>query len=175
MEIRVAMPEDRDAISAIHLSAFPEGEREVVAGLAVALLDLEQNPGTLNLVAEEEDGELVGHVVFSPVSAEEAEGFRGAILAPLAVSPGFQKRGVGGRLIQEGIRCLREQSADALVVYGDPAYYGRFGFTVEAGKRYRAPYPLEMPFGWQGMEFATIREEVLHLRCVPALQKPDLW
>jgi len=64
-----------------------------------------------------------------------------------------------------------------LFVYGDPGYYSRFGFTVDAAERYIPPYKLEYPFGWQGIilgEFSTGKSPV-NITCVTALCDPEMW
>ena len=75
------------------------------------------------------EGQVVGHVLFSPVSVEVAPAsFRGVGLAPLAVTPEFQNQGIGIRLTQAGLAACRELGYEAAVVLGHPDYYPRFGF-----------------------------------------------
>ena len=79
---------------------------------------------TLSLVAEK-DRYVVGHILFSPVTIETAAGQVTAIgLAPMAVLPDQQRKGIGARLVQEGLAELRRLGHDAVVVVGHP----RFGF-----------------------------------------------
>ncbi|WP_047244295.1 GNAT family N-acetyltransferase [Chromobacterium subtsugae] len=86
---------------------------------------------TVSLVADD-GGEIVGHVAVSPVAMSSgAAGWHG--LGPISVSPARQKRGIGGQLMREALRVLREQGARCCVVLGDPAYYGRFGFRQQPG------------------------------------------
>jgi putative acetyltransferase len=61
-------------------------------------------------------------------------------LAPVAVSPAEQSRGVGAALCRAGIEAVRALGADAVVVLGHPAYYPRFGFSAEAAKPLASPY-----------------------------------
>jgi putative acetyltransferase len=89
---------------------------------------------TLSLVAEM-DGEVVGHVAFSPVRITLSEGdWHG--LAPLSVVPDWQRSGVGQVLVREGLRRIETLGAAGCVVLGDPEYYGRFGFRSDPGLRY---------------------------------------
>jgi putative acetyltransferase len=82
---------------------------------------------TLSLVAEVE-GEVVGHVAFSPV--EISDGSRDWYgLGPIAVRPGLQGRGIGSALILAGLERLNELGARGCILLGDPGYYGRFGFA----------------------------------------------
>ena len=84
---------------------------------------------TLSLVAEDE-GEVIGHVAFSPVSIEPAApGWYG--LGPVSVRPVRQARGTGSALIREGLETLRKSGAAGCVVVGEPDFYAKFGFRNE--------------------------------------------
>jgi putative acetyltransferase len=176
MNVRLATKDDADAIRGVHLSAFPENENEIVSKLAVDLLLETTAHPILSLVAET-DGKIVGHVAFSPVTMPSSAEFLGYLLAPLAVSPAHQKCGIGSRLIECGIERLAKTCGGILLVYGDPDYYGRFGFTVDAAIGYLPPYPLQYPFGWQGMAFtkACPLTAPIHIACVSPLINPALW
>lgn len=176
VNIREATIADREAIRHVHLSAFSEEERLIVAALAVNLLCQETNPGTLSLVGEIDDT-VVGHVAFSPVSSENITEWKGYILAPLGVKPNFQKRRIGSALIENGIAQLSARGANVVFVYGDPKYYGKFGFRADTASRYLLPYELQYPFGWQAI---VLDDKVavgasLNISCVAALCDPELW
>jgi putative acetyltransferase len=176
MQIRLATQQDADQVRGVHLSAFPADEGQIVSKLAVDLLSEETTPATVSLVAEV-DGVAVGHVAFSPVAIESAVGFRGYILAPLAVRPDYQKRCIGSRLVENGIQRLSAMSASILFVYGDPKYYGRFGFRAGTAESYVPPYALRYPFGWQGIILGAARSGASPARiaCVASLSDPALW
>ncbi len=174
--IRPASLSDRSALRALYESAFPKEEAPLVTRLALDLLEESSEPPVLSLVLCEGE-HLLAHVAFSPAPVEALPDLRVWILAPLAVQPERQKQGHGSALVREGLKRMRGQRCDVLMVYGDPEYYGRFGFGVEGASLYRAPYPLQMLFGWQCMEMSgrPAPEKPLQLRCVPALQRPELW
>lgn len=176
MEIRTADQDDRDTVRGIHLSAFPEGESGLIANLAVDLLSLETTPVTLSLVAESE-GSAVGHVAFSPVAFLESESVQGHILAPLAVNPARQKSGIGSALVEEGLRRLSATGTSIFFVYGDPKFYGRFGFRGDAAEPFTPPYDLKYPFGWQAITLDELlaRQCAGPIACVSALCNPELW
>jgi len=136
LEIRPSRTDDRDEIRRVHTSAFPtDGE----ARLVDALLDAEQD--VVSLVAEA-DGRVVGHILFSPVTVEPHAGStQGLGLAPLAVLPELQKRGVGSALTRTGIEACRDLGYGFLVVLGHTAYYPRFGFSRAL------PHGLENEYG----------------------------
>jgi putative acetyltransferase len=174
--IRTATREDADAVRCVYMSAFPEGEGDIVSKLAVDLLFEATEPPIHSLLAEAE-GAVVGHVAFSPVRGRDTKELLGYILAPLAVRSDSQKRGIGSRLIKSGIERLSALGAGVLLVYGDPRYYGRFGFTVDAAEGSIPPYTLQYPLGWQGMALGGcgVRKPAVRISCVSALNNPVLW
>ena len=88
---------------------------------------------SVSLVADS-NGEIIGHIAFSQVHLSDgSSGWFG--LGPLAVSPRFQRRGVGSALVEAGLAWLQELQAAGCVVLGDPAYYGRFGFQADTALR----------------------------------------
>ena len=176
MHIRTATSLDRDDIHSVHWSAFAEGENEVVSKLAVNLLLEEATPNTISLVAETE-GIVVGHVAFSPVIIDNNKNFQGYILAPLGVKPDYQKRRIGSKLIESGMQQLSTMGVDIIFVYGDPKYYSKFGFSVDAAKRYIPPYKLQYPFGWQGIALneSSAGKSSVKIACVTSLSDPALW
>ena len=174
--IRNATDSDRENIRDLYLQAFSDDEKEIVASLASNLLNEETTPPTLSLVTEIE-GSLAGHIVFSPVTPDTATDLRGYILAPLAVRPEYQLRGIGSKLIESGIEHLKKNGIDVIFVYGDPAYYARFGFQSETAIKYIPPYELEYPSGWLAIAFnetGRINESV-KISCVGPLLNPKLW
>ncbi|KAB2685397.1 MULTISPECIES: GNAT family N-acetyltransferase [Brucella/Ochrobactrum group] len=148
MHIRKEMPQDAAEIRRLTDEAFRtvaysnQKEGEIVDALRAA------KALTLSLVAEE-DGQVLGHVAFSPVQiGGEDKGWYG--LGPVSVSPDRQGEGIGGKLIREGLALLRAAGAKGCVLLGDPGYYGRFGF--KADQRLKLPgVPPEyfqcLPFG----------------------------
>jgi putative acetyltransferase len=125
IDIRSECDADHAAIRAVVTKAFS-------SGVEARLVDLlrQRKKAPISLVANLGD-RIVGHALFSPITIESApEAFRGLGLAPVAVLPDFQRRGIGSRLIREGLERCREGGYDAVVVLGHPAYYPRFGFRT---------------------------------------------
>jgi len=80
------------------------------------------------LVAEQ-DGAIVGHILFSPLAIEGTERPCAAVaLGPMAVLPSHQHRGIGRRLVEEGIMACKERGHTRIIVVGHPQYYPWFGF-----------------------------------------------
>ncbi len=93
------------------------------------------------LVAERAS-QLVGAILFSDLSIETSSGTVEAIaLAPLAVLPSEQRKGIGSELARAGLDACREQGHRIVIVLGDPEYYGRFGFSSELAKALKSPFP----------------------------------
>jgi putative acetyltransferase len=176
MHVRIATSLDQDNVHSVQWSAFAGGEREIISKLAVNLLAEETTPQTISLVAETE-GAVVGHVAFSPVTIDSNKNFQGYILAPLGVKPDYQKRRIGTKLIESGMQKLSRMDVDILFVYGDPQYYSRFGFSVDAAERYIPPYKLQYPFGWQGTALNECKngKSFVKTACVTSLCDPALW
>ncbi|MEA5465979.1 GNAT family N-acetyltransferase [Leptothoe sp. PORK10 BA2] len=176
MHIRLASLLDRDSIRCLHLSAFPEEEREAVAALAVNLLAEKTTPETFAFVAET-DHIVMGHIAFSPVSDINTDKFQGYLLAPLAVHPQFQKQGIGTGLVEAGMQHLLQLAVDIVFVYGSPQYYSRFGFDPGFASEYVPPYQLKYSFGWQAksLKDGNTFPASAKLSCVPSLRDPQLW
>ncbi|TCM18974.1 putative acetyltransferase [Novosphingobium sp. PhB165] len=120
---------DAAAIGALVTAAFLGAEHS--SGTEAAIVDALRASGMLSVsLVAEEDGLIVGHVAFSPVTMDGTDlGWFG--LGPVAVSPDHQRRGIGARLIEAGLARLRDAGAQGCVVLGDPAYYARFGFEID--------------------------------------------
>ncbi len=126
MDIRPERPGDADVIRRVTTAAFKLNEHS--QGTESAIIDALRKAGalTLSLVATL-DGEVVGHVAFSPVTIDgEALGWFG--LGPVSVRPDLQRQGIGSALIRDGLSRLKKAGADGCVLVGDPDYYRRFGF-----------------------------------------------
>ena len=137
MVIRAEIREDGPAIRSVNESAFGSAHE---ADLVDALREV-ASP-FVSLVAVEGD-QVVGHILFSPVSVEtEGGGFCALGLGPMAVLPGYQKRGVGSRLVREGLRECGRLGHRIVFVLGHPEYYPRFGFTPAKQKGLTCEYPV---------------------------------
>ena len=126
MIIRKETVVDIEAISEVTIAAFKtlaisnHTEQFIIKALRSA------EALTVSLVAEI-DGQIVGHIAFSPVTVSDgAIGWCG--LGPIAVSPEHQKQGIGKSLINKGLSLLKELDGQGCALVGDPTYYKRFGF-----------------------------------------------
>lgn len=115
--------EDRSAIDSVLRQAFPT-EAEA---LLVDLLRKQVDP-IISLVAEKAGNGIVGHILFSPVVLKGHSDLKLMGLAPVAVVPEYQRKGIGTALTRAGLDECRRLGVAAVVVLGYPEYYGRFGF-----------------------------------------------
>ena len=181
VRVRQVAGDDRPSVLAVHQAAFGDEEGADIVRLVDALLSDESTPAnpdlaTLNLVAVS-GAVVIGHVAFSPVNIAGADNLAATILAPLGVDPGRQKSGVGVALVEHGLSRLASNGVDLVFVYGDPAYYGRFGFAADAAVRFAAPHPLQFPFGWQARALSERGSAAGggQVSCVAPLDDPTLW
>jgi putative acetyltransferase len=139
-EIRPEQPDDADGIRTLNRAAF-EGEAEA------KLVDLLRERGRVivSLVAME-DGQVVGQVLFTEVTVTPPVPFKGVGLAPLAVLPGFQNRGIGTELGHKGLALCRDLGFDFAVVLGHTEYYPRFGFKKASDFGIGNDYNVDDPF-----------------------------
>jgi putative acetyltransferase len=121
--IRPELSTDIAAIRHVNVQAFGQDKEAV-------LIDKLRKHGmlTLSLVAVQDD-KLVGHIAFSPVVIEsKLTHFEAITLAPIAVLPEYQRRGIGGQLIRAGLAECRNLGHEIVVIVGYSEYYPRFGF-----------------------------------------------
>jgi putative acetyltransferase len=124
IEVRHERPEDQAHVRRVNELAFGQpNEADLVDALRAA------GAATVSMVAVRA-GQVVGHILFSPVTVGSPSGDFSAIgLAPMAVLPDRQRRGIGSRLVRAGLDELRRAGHEIVVVLGHPAYYPRFGFV----------------------------------------------
>lgn len=118
--IREERPGDEASVRHVNVEAFSSPDE---ADLVDALRDA--CPHRLSLVAVDEGGTIVGHILFTPARLGDVEGMG---LAPMAVAPGHQRGGIGSRLVEAGLADLRARGCPYVIVLGHAEYYPRFGF-----------------------------------------------
>ncbi|MDR2956289.1 MAG: N-acetyltransferase [Prevotella sp.] len=138
------------------------------AGPIVSLLAFHQN-------------NAVGHILFTRAYFDEdKEQPMMHILAPLAVKPEYQRRGIGGMLIKAGIQKLQAKGSNLVFVLGHKDYYPRYSFIPHASHLgYPAPYPIPEEYSdcWMVQEISKKGFEIGKgkIRCSDVLNKPEHW
>ena len=92
-------------------------------------------------------------------------------------APQALPEGLGQALIRFGLEVLAGQGATVAITYGDPAYYGRFGFAPLSEGVIRSPVALSMPHGWLGQSLngQPIQPRRERPQCVEPFRNPALW
>lgn len=137
LTIRLEQEQDRGTVEALTREAFwnlyvPGASEHLV------LHNLRGSDGfihDLDFVAEL-DGMLVGNIVYTRSNILDASGRRHGVatFGPVSVLPVWQNRGIGSALIRHSLAAAAALGHTAVVIYGHPEYYGRFGFV--GGKQY---------------------------------------
>ena len=140
IQIRKEEPKDTDQVRAILRAAFlSHAESKLVDALR------ENGNAIISLVAVNGE-QVLGHILFSPVSTTPPSEAKGLGLAPVAVHPTMQWQGIGSQLIREGLKLCQELGYDYCVVLGDPKYYQRFGFEKASPFGIRNEYGVDNEF-----------------------------
>ena len=177
MQIRESTESDLDTVLSVERAAFG---RDTEADLARDLLtDLTAQP-LLSLLAFEGD-KAVGHILFTNARLADAQGQAPSLsfLAPLAVVPDRQKRGIGSQLIKTGLELLSASGIDLVFTAGHPGYYPRFGFQPAAPHGFVPPYPIpeEHADAWMvnALTSSLIESVTGRVICADPFMKPELW
>jgi putative acetyltransferase len=128
--VRPETEADRPASIEVELAAFGEPEE------ARIVETVRDEPGSFALVAEA-DGEVVGHVQLSTARVGPDEVLA---LGPIGVLPAYQRRGIGTALTAAALEDARRRGACAVILLGDPAWYGTRGFEPAARYGLANPY-----------------------------------
>jgi putative acetyltransferase len=138
MDLREERPGDRELVRDVQRLAFGD-HGPVVADLVDSLRETITPTDGLSLVAED-DGQLVGHVMFTRSLLDAPRRLVAVqVLSPLGVLPGHQERGIGSALVRHGLEVLAGRPAPLVFLEGDPRYYSRFGFAPGGELGFRKP------------------------------------
>jgi putative acetyltransferase len=178
IHIRETNNNDFNDIMLVEESAFGSHEE---AQLAADLLKDETALPVLSLLAFDGD-KAVGHILFTRAYIEKRDSNQPMIhiLAPLAVIPEYQNKGIGGMLINEGNRLLKEMGSQMVFVLGHIGYYDRYGFIPDAKSLgYEAPYPIpeEVKEAWMVQSLVSDKPHIPAgmVVCAIAMDKEEYW
>jgi putative acetyltransferase len=174
MEIVETSPADPGDALLVERAAFGQDDE---AELVRRLLDDAGARPLLSLLARD-DGRPVGHILFTAAHLDgPSRAVAAAILAPLAVVPEAQGKGVGGRLIARGVELLARSGVELVFVLGHPGYYPRHGFEPAGRHGLAAPYPISPEEAWMVRALrpgliGSVRGTVV---CAEAMDRPEYW
>ena len=178
MQIRPTKESDLHDVLLVEKAAFGTEEGQEIADLVNDLLGDPSAMPILSLIAIKEN-QVIGHILFTKAIIDSNHSISAVILAPLAVIPAAQSQGVGGQLINEGLKCLSESGVDLVFVLGHPEYYPRHGFRPAGILGFDAPYPIQQEHSdaWMVKE---LRSGVIGsvngtIQCSDTLNKPEHW
>jgi putative acetyltransferase len=179
LKIRKSTQSDLSEVLHVEKQAFGNDKGSEIVDLVNGLLSDPSALPLLSLLAVNKE-QAIGHILFTKASITNAKvSVSAAILAPLAVIPDAQSRGVGSQLIKEGLRLLSETGVDLVFVLGHPEYYPRHGFKPAGDLGFEAPYPIpdEHANAWMVQELhpgviGIVRGKVI---CADVLNHPEHW
>ena len=159
---------DTAAIESLYPKAFPDED------LLPLVRELLQDPTIAMSLVGAINAQVVGHVIFTNCGVT-GSCIKAALLGPLAVAPTWQRQGIGSALVRAGLQRQKEQ-VDLVFVLGDPAYYGRLGFTQEALIEPPFRLPVEWSEAWQSQYLVdTTLPCAGKLSVPPQWRQPSLW
>ena len=166
MHVRPEEPADALAVRRINQTAFSSAlEADIVEAIR------KQEKSVVSLVADS-NGQVVGHILFSPVSLSGKSKLRLMGLGPMAVLPSHQRKGIGSALVREGLDRCREMACDAVVVLGHPEYYSRFGFVpasrYEISCEYDVPDEVFMLLEFEPRSLEGVAGKVIYNEAFPS-------
>ena len=135
MIIRTEREPDVPAIHTLNVAAFGRTDE-------AELVDRLRHDGAIVAsLAAENEGQIVGHILFSRLVIENERASVNAVaLAPMAVMPSHQRQGIGTALVRAGLDACRSQGETIVIVLGHPAFYSRFGFSTALAARLESKY-----------------------------------
>jgi predicted N-acetyltransferase YhbS len=98
------------------------------------------------------DGRIIGNIVYSRARVVGDDGKEWPMLTfgPVSVLPEYQRQGIGSTLIHHTVSLAQQKGEKAIILFGDPAYYSRFGFKPSSA------YDITLPDGSSIDAFQTL-------------------
>ncbi len=178
MQIRESKKTDLHDLLDVERQAFGKEEGPVIVELVSGLFVDPTAKPLLSLIAVNND-RVIGHILFTKAHISLNKSVPAVLLAPLAVAPEAQGKGVGGKLVEEGLIMLSESEIALVFVLGHPDYYPRHGFKPAGKLGFEAPYPIpdEVADAWMVQELrpdiiGSVSGKVL---CANVLNHPEYW
>ena len=169
---------DRQEIEALFTRTFSDSEGEsegkLIGHLVHELVNGTETDDMFGFIATEQ-GQIVGCIFFTRLSFGSP--VKAFMLSPVAVDTAHQGKGVGQKLINFGIKRLRELGVELIFTYGDPNYYSKVCFEHVPQEIAEAPFTLAHPEGWlvQSLDGGNLELPLGQAHCVEAFNDPQYW
>ncbi|MDD3647421.1 MAG: N-acetyltransferase [Candidatus Dojkabacteria bacterium] len=164
---------------ALFTKAFTESEGKdegIIIGNLVSDLISKTDSDDLHIFVATQNGKTLASAIFSRIKFEKskAEAF---LMAPVAVDPDYQRKGIGVRLISFANENLKKRSVELLFTYGDINFYSKVGYKTISENLISAPLKLTSPEGWlaQSVDGHEIKPISGRSYCVEAIDDPKYW
>lgn len=178
LNTRETLSSDKKTIVDIHTQAFGKEEGPIIAKLVQDLFNDSTALPLFSLLGFL-DNKPAGHILFTKVSIDRFPKTAAQILAPLAVLPEVQKKGIGKQLIHSGLDLLASKGVELVFVLGHPEYYPKCGFTPAGVLGFDAPYsiPEKNADAWMVAELknGAMKKGGGVIQCAKALDHPEYW
>ncbi len=137
--IRQEMASDHEKVYEINRLAF---NQENESKLIERIRESNNHVPELSLIAEIDD-KIVGHIFFSKITIVGDSTYDSLALAPMAVTPEYQRKGIGSKLVAKGLEKGKELGFNSIIVLGHKDYYPKFGF--QRASKWGIKCPFEVP------------------------------
>ena len=136
IHIKKETQEDYEAIDEVNKLAFDqEFEGQMVRKIRNGQNFIEE----LSLVAFDETT-VVGHILLSKIKIEGEREHETLALAPMAVKPEYQQKGIGKKLVRAGLKKAKDLGFGSVIVLGHSDYYPQFGFQKASQWNIKCPF-----------------------------------
>ena len=171
--------EDFESIQSVLSNAFGNEEGDVIVELVENLLNDSTAKPLLSLLAFE-NKKPVGYILFTKASiVPNKNKVSATILAPVGVIPEYQKKGIGSKLIKEGLKHLSKAGTKIVFVLGFPKYYSKHGFSPAGCQGLEAPYPIpeKNSDAWmvQSLMDYDLEDISGKVGCAKSMDKAEYW
>lgn len=153
VEIRQETDRDIEEVYNINMFAFGrENESKLINRLRVGPSFISE----LSLVAISND-KLIGHILFTKIELDYLDDLKivTLALAPMAVLPSYQNKGVGSQLILSGLSIAKQLCYESVIVLGHRYYYPKFGFEPASKWNIQCPFKLSDNGSFMALELTT--------------------
>ncbi len=178
MKLAIYEPDQSKEIKSLFTKVFSDSENEsegiLIGNLAYELITETDKKDLYGFVATENE-KIIGCIFFSRLIFESD--ICAFILSPVAVHTDHHGKGVGQKLINYGIKILKDEGVELIMTYGDINFYSKVGFKPVSEEVVKAPLKLTYPEGWIGQSLISdiVAPIAGNSFCVKALNKPEYW